>query len=427
MIYVDSEIGTLEEVIIHTPGHEIEVITPESAKKLLYNDIIPLNTVEKEYSILRNFLSTVAKTIDVKDILENILFDTDKREELIDILCCAFGADSAFLKRKRELLDMESNLLCKVLISGLKRKKDTLVDFLAEDDFDYFPLPNMYFTRDSAMIYKNSFITGRMAYQVREPEAILMRQILKSYYNLEDKDELFAGNNYQTEGEWWKTTIEGGDFIVFSHNILIIGLSQRTTPAAVDMVISEIFTHFKTPITVYCVLLPNKRETIHLDMIFNIISQNEAILYSPYFTGNQLLRVLRIDVLSDGSKKIRDVKNLLEDLAKEGYNIEPIYCGGDDPNFRQREQWLAGNNFFAFAPRKIIGYDCNIATLKALEKGGYAIVPAVDFISNRDKPDNYKKLAVTISGTDLARGGGGVRCMTLPIRRKPFDMRGGNL
>jgi len=424
-VYIDSEIGELEEVIIHTPGQEIEVITPLTAEKLLYNDILPLSAVKKEYSILHDFLSLVAKTVEVKDVLLTLLDDSTARMNIIDSLCTT----DVLKSRKDELSVMSSGELCRILISGFKNRKNTLSSFLSEEEFDYFPLPNLYFTRDSAMVFRDRFITGSMAYSVREPESHLMKQIIKKQYRLSDKNLLFDGTKASGAAGFVshlqpqeRITLEGGDFLVFSSSILIIGLSERTTSQAVDAVIENLVPVMNSAFRVYCVLLPKKRETIHLDMVFNIINKNEVLIYEPYITGEAQLKFIRIDVDIEGGKNIRIIKSLLDDLKESGYPLEPVYCGGNDVRLRQREQWLSGNNFFAFSPGKIIGYDCNEATLKALENAGYKILPAEKFISGGEKTADYNKLAVTIPGTDLARGGGGVRCMTLPVRRKHFDM-----
>jgi len=413
-LYIDSEIGELEEVIIHTPGQEIEVITPLTAEKLLYNDIIPLSVVRKQYTILRDFLSLVAKTVEVKDVLLKVLEEKETRASLLEQL-----TGTEILKtRREELAAMSAPSLCSSLISGLKSRKNTLNSFLSDEEFDYFPLPNLYFTRDSVMVFRDHFITGSMANSVREPESFLMQKIIEKYYGVSPERQIFDGAMNKDRG----ITIEGGDFLVFSSNILIIGLSERTTPKAVDRIIERLTALFRTSFTVYCVILPKKRETIHLDMVFNIINKNEVLIYEPYITGESQLKFVRIDVDESGGKKIKYIRSLVEDFRESGYPLEPVFCGGDDNRLRQREQWLSGNNFFAFKPGKIIGYDCNEATLKALERSGYSVCQAERFIDGSAIISDYEKLAVTIPGTDLARGGGGVRCMTLPVRRKHYDM-----
>ena len=414
--YVDSEIGKLEEVIIHTPGEEIEVMTPQTAEKLLYNDILPLSVVEKEHSVLKNFLKIISNVIDVRDVLCKIAGNKDARKAIIS----GIEGGTSLPSRLDELEDIESDEFCRILIEGLKSRKSTLSSFLSEEEFDYFPLPNLYFTRDSAMVFRNLGIAGTMAYRVRKSESLLMKTIFSTYYKLPEEKILFSNSSSMDE----KVSIEGGDFLVFNRNTLIIGLSERTSPDAVDILIKMLHQNINEDLTIYCVLLPKKRATIHLDMVFNIINRNEVLVYEPYICGVNKLRFIKITSGCSGERKIEEIDSLLKDLEKSGYRMNPVFCGGEDPIRQQREQWMSGNNFFAFEPGKIIGYDCNSATLKSLEKEGYSVKPAEIFINRSDSPDNYEKLAVTIPGTELARGGGGVRCMTMPVKRAELDKMG---
>ena len=270
------------------------------------------------------------------------------------------------------------------------------------------------------MVFRNLGIAGTMAYRVRKSESLLMKTIFSTYYKLPEEKILFSNSSSMDE----KVSIEGGDFLVFNRNTLIIGLSERTSPDAVDILIKMLHQNINEDLTIYCVLLPKKRATIHLDMVFNIINRNEVLVYEPYICGVNKLRFIKITSGCSGERKIEEIDSLLKDLEKSGYRMNPVFCGGEDPIRQQREQWMSGNNFFAFEPGKIIGYDCNSATLKSLEKEGYSVKPAEIFINRSDSPDNYEKLAVTIPGTELARGGGGVRCMTMPVKRAELDKMG---
>ena len=103
--YIDSEIGKLEEVIIHTPGEEIEVMTPQTAEKLLYNDILPLSVVEKEHSVLKNFLKIISNVVDVRDVLCKIAGNKDARKEIIS----GIEGGTSLFSRLDELEDLESD------------------------------------------------------------------------------------------------------------------------------------------------------------------------------------------------------------------------------------------------------------------------------------------------------------------------------
>ena len=119
---------------------------------------------------------------------------------------------------------------------------------------------------------------------------------------------------------------------------------------------------------------------------------------------------------------IQRENNLLEALKKLGMDLKPIYCGGDgDPWNQEREQWHSGANFFAVGPGKVIGYDRNIHTMEAMNKNGFEILRAKDVISHKIELSDFKKYVITIEGSELPRGGGGARCMTMPIRRKPVN------
>ncbi|MBZ0242179.1 MAG: arginine deiminase, partial [Bacteroidales bacterium] len=99
-----------------------------------------------------------------------------------------------------------------------------------------------------------------------------------------------------------------------------------------------------------------------------------------------------------------------------------VLCGGSKDIFiMEREQWQSGANFFAIAPGKVIGYGRNTYTMNELNHHGFEIFKAKDVLKNKVNLDNYDKYVITIEGDELSRGGGGARCMTMPIRRKAVD------
>ncbi|MBC2745290.1 MAG: arginine deiminase, partial [Desulfosarcina sp.] len=101
---------------------------------------------------------------------------------------------------------------------------------------------------------------------------------------------------------------------------------------------------------------------------------------------------------------------------------KPVSCGGKKDLWTQeREQWHSGANFFALAPGKVVGYARNDHTMEEMNLAGFEVIRADDIISGRIRLDDVNRCAVTLDGSELPRGGGGARCMTMPIRRKPVE------
>ena len=411
LVYIDSEIGKLQKVIVHSPGKEIEAMTPATAEKVLYNDIIPHSIVAEEHREFRKLLELVTTVYDITDLLTDVIKDRKVKQKLIGYIFF-----NSVENRGEELLDLPDNEFLTALICGLKSGKNNLTSFLSDREFDLNPLPNLYFTRDSAMVYENSIITGAMANDVRSLESLLSKIVFEYHPELKNSGFLFDGALERSS----ELIIEGGDFLVLSKDVLLIGISGRTSSNAIDAIASRISYGRDKLIHVFAFLLPKERAAIHLDMIFTLIDKDKALVYKPYIIGEDQIPVIRMDIYPDGKNKISRIPDIFAGLKDINITLEPILSGGGGPLFQQREQWLSGNNFLAFAPGKIIGYDSNRKTLDALDKGGFSVKYASDFLSGKDKIEDYKKLAIGIRGIELSRGGGGIRCMTLPVKREPL-------
>ena len=408
-LWVDSEIGKLKKVVIHSPGCEIEVMTPEAAEQVLYNDIIPLQVVAKEHRELAAFLAGICNVYQIQDLLCEVMEDPAVRSNIEEALLREYGAEH----RREELTSCTSRRLSEICIHGLRKESKNLRAYLSPREFDILPLPNLFFTRDSAMVYRDSLIIASMASAVRNMESVIMYHIGKNHQLFRSSAMLYEGNMREGPEE----RIEGGDCIVLSPEILCIGISERTGAAAVDVLVQKIVRSYGGPLTVFAVLLPRERATIHLDMVFTQIDTEQALVHYPLIVGRERLRVVRIDVGREGDMQFSEVDSLLQGLADAGLKMDYVCCGGPTLLGQKREQWMSGANMFAFAPGKIIGYGANEATFCELAGAGYTVKDASDFIEGGETVDSYSKLAVKINGIELARGGGGIRCMTMPIER----------
>jgi len=410
---VHSEIGKLEGVIIHTPGSEVENMTPENAERALYSDILNLSIASAEYEQLKGVLQKVSTVFEVKELLHHILKNDKVKEELLSEICAVEKIDKC-----DELLMVSPKKLTSLLVEGVALQRNNLTNYLSNERFLMRPLHNLFFTRDSAMGMNDYMLIGKMANPVRERESVIMEAIFKHHPEI-DTQVLNPAKPNPGILPNLKSTIEGGDVQIGREDVFVIGTGVRTSTQGIDFIIENMKHLKKEKHHIIVQELPSTPESfIHLDMVFTFLNTDECMVYPPVIYGLSRFRTIHLELENGGVNKIEEHPNIPAALKKLGMDLKPIYCGGTGDSWvQEREQWHSGANFLAFAPGKVIGYKRNVHTIDELNKNGYEVLTAADVISGKVSPDDYAKCVITIAGSELARGGGGARCMTQPIRR----------
>lgn len=403
-----SEIGKLNTVIIHQPGNEMENMTPATAQEVLYDDILNLDLALEEHRQLTGVLRRVSKVYEFGDLLTDVLKDEKVKLQLLKDVCNLYQHPELI----DDLMQLEASALSEQFFAGTMLEKNTLERFISDSRHAIPPLPNAFFTRDAVMCVYENIIIGSMAYKVRLTEALLLRYIFRHH-------PLLGVNNFYHDGTRKHTeeiTVEGGDVLVIKENLLILGFSERTSARAIDKLAREM-SRDKENLDILVVNLPKIRATIHLDMIFTMLDVDKFMVYPPMITGPNKCKSFHMKCSKGAIQSIKEFSGLPKAMRSLGMEVDFINCGGDKPFAQEREQWTSGANFFTFAPGHIIGYTHNKETFSALDKAGFEIIDANDIITDKKKLDLTKLQAVSMDGAELSRGGGGCRCMTMPVHR----------
>jgi arginine deiminase len=409
-VHVCSEIGRLRSVLVHLPGPELLAVTPDTREDYLYDDIIDLENAQKEHRRLVAILERFTTVLSVRDLLADVVSIPEARDllvrETLDIVPSGPLATKIEVRSPEELVDM--------LIEGEEEEPGPLARSLNEGGYLLPPLPNLFFTRDTAMVVGDHVMIGSMRYSVRWSEELIMKLLFLHHPLLANQGILYDGaaerrHNY---------TLEGGDVHPLRHDTVIIGFSERSSPAAIDYLTGRLFEETSIA-NVIVVVMPKENTAIHLDMIFTQLDRDLCAVYPPHFIGPERLPIL---FRKKGNDQMHEMPNVFAALEHVGLPMTPVFCGGTRRSVQEREQWASGCNFVAMRPGVILSYSRNEATIAEMGKAGFRVVSSVDFLTGDERVKDGERAIITFEGAELVRAGGGPRCMTLPVHREdPWD------
>lgn len=416
---VTSEIGKLKSVLVHLPGREIDLMVPPMMAQLLFDDILYGQVAREEHRRFQQLIRFIAdEVVDIEDLLAEVLQDEDAKEFIVRDLAKRNRLRRPLVAR---LLDEPADKLAETLIGGILREQEASGDL---PKFDLFPVPNLFFSRDPQVVIGNGMVISSMATQARRRESLLSKYVFEHHPSFRD-EKMFFVDFMAAEPERPMPrnipTLEGGDILVLSRDIILIGVTERTNRAGVQELAKALKAAGSGVKTMIVVEMPKQRSFMHLDTVFTFTSRHECLIYPPVILpgGSQAAKVTSID-LTRRSVTPKQEKSLLGALRKLGFDMEPIYCGGQRSLDQQREQWTDGANAFTLAPGVILMYERNVRTTEELAAHGYNIIYEDDLLLGRVEMETWtdKKYALLIPGHELSRARGGPRCMTMPLERE---------
>ena len=402
-ICVNSEIGRLKKVLLHRPGKELEHLVPGELERLLFDDIPYLRLAQQEHDTFAAILREQgAEVVYLEDLMAETLranpglrvtfvrqflreggpFAQNHAEELFHMLSNIEDERELVLKTMSGVTgaEMRGGLNEGPLTSLTRERRPFVLD----------PIPNLYFTRDPFASIGCGVSVHRMYSVTRCRETIYGDYIMRHHPDFAGKVPLYYDRNAPFN-------IEGGDILNLREDLLAIGLSQRSSPEGIELLASRLFRDESCPIRRILVLdIPNMRAFMHLDTVFTQVDRDKFTIH-PDILGS--LRIY--DLRRDGTEvRARELYAPLEDVLREALELERvtlIRCGGKDNIASAREQWNDGSNTLCIAPGKVIVYNRNYVTNEILRSYGLEVFE--------------------MPSSELARGRGGPRCMSMPLER----------
>lgn len=397
---LNSEFGTLKAVLMHRPGKEIDRLTPYNKEFLLFEDVPYLDAMQKEHDFFTDLIkqTTGAQVFRLHELLIQVLSD----EKLLFKLMRQALTKSGMTHLTEQIMGRLSTAECATALTAgvkvheLKRKIPNLASGeLMDYAFVIPPSPNLYFQRDPMAVTPGGIIFSSMKMDGRQREADLLKSIFENHPDFkENVNQLYPINGHDNP-----PSIEGGDVIVLSKKAVAIGNSERTDEKAIYHVAKALLAE-GTVERVYEVHLPQKRNYMHLDTVFTILDENLVLTYPDALNAVLQTSLYTLKEIKDDKVNIkREVLNesLLTVLEKEIPYLEILHTADGNPDYAMREQWFDGANVFAIGPRRVISYNRNKHTNQALRNLGVEVLE--------------------IPSSELSRGLGGPRCMTMPLSR----------
>ncbi len=405
-ICVKSEIGPLKKIMLQIPGGELEFLSPNTMGQLLFDDIPYLHGAQREHDLFAGLLRDNGVEVKYLDDLAVEALSTDSglkeqfiRETIKRAGFTALGYQSALYEYLSAISDLKE--LVHKTMAGIPFTEvfpgctqDSMLLAQSGSRFLIPPMPNLYFTRDPFACIGNGVSINHMQTEARNRETIYGKYIFRYHPDYAGTKEYYNADRY--------FSIEGGDILNLSPTVLGVGISERTQPEAIMELAASIFADETAQInTVLAFCIPRTRAFMHLDTVFTQVDREKFTIHPGILDS---LRVFEITGKGCKEPKVREVSGCLDQVLARYLgldHVQLIRCGGDSQIASEREQWNDGANTLCIAPGTVVVYDRNYVTNRLLEDAGVRVLK--------------------FNGSELSRGRGGPRCMSMPLERLALD------
>src|SRR5690349_21164313 len=286
MFHVDSEVGRLRQVILHRPDLELKRLTPDNVADLLFDDMLWVSRAQAEHDAFAAALRARGVVVHYYgDLLAQTLDIPEARAYVLDRLFDPRRHGPLAAATLRASMDgLSSAELARHLAGGITKReiaelgpvpKSIAFHSLDPDGFVLAPLPNLLYQRDTSCWIYGGVSVNAMRRPARIPETINDEAIYRWH-------PMFAGASFDT---WYHgtdaapATVEGGDVLVIGNGAVLIGMSERTTPQAVEILADRLFRAGAAD-RIVAVDMPKARAFMHLDTVLTMADYGVFVKYA---------------------------------------------------------------------------------------------------------------------------------------------------